>query len=117
MKKLFLCIALAMVSLIANAQEVKNEVKDEPVVACLKKAMFITDLQAARSDLVKRAKQYEQVNDSILALSLYRKIMDIDMRIAQLSYELREALYSVPEQDQNSNEMDFIEQIMSEMDK
>lgn len=115
MKRLFLFIALAMFFLAANAQEVKEVKNENPVVACLQKAMHITDLQAARSDLQKKAKACE--SDSIVALAIYKKIMTVEMRIAQLSYELREELYSIPDEDKNCNEMDFVEQIMHEMEK
>ena len=112
MKKLFLFIALAMFSLSIDARE--TEVSS-PVVNCLKKAMYITDLQSARSDLQKKAKQCE--DDAAAALDIYKRVMDIDMKIAQLSFELRKDLYSVPEEDKNCNEMEFVMQIVNEMEK
>ena len=102
---------MVMISLTVGAKEVA---KASPVVNCLQKAMYITDLQAARSDLHKKAKQ---CNDSATALTIYQEIMQIDIRIAELAYELRKAAYQVPEKDEDCNEMEFVRAIMKDTEK
>lgn len=111
MKKIFFCIALAMCSLCVNAQ---RECSDA-VINCLDKAMHLSDLQAARSDL--RMQVIRCDDDSNAALMFYKKIRDVEIRIANLTYELREAVLTLSEEEQNCDEMEFVSKILDDESK
>jgi hypothetical protein len=77
--------------------------------------MHLSDLQSARSELKRKVANCK--SDSEAALSLYKDIRYVDVRIADLAYELRKAILDVPEDDKYCDEMDFARKILEDEDK
>lgn len=111
MKKVLFVVALAMCSLCANAQkEYSSEVLD-----CLDKAMHISDLQSARSDLKRKALDCK--NNTEMVLDFYKRLKNVDMRIANLVFELRKSVLAVSENEYSCDIMEFVYKILEDEDR
>ena len=106
MKRVFLSIAMAMFTLCVNAQkDCSPEVLD-----CLDKALHLSDLQSARSDMKRKTADCRDNAEALLIC--YKQIRYIDIRIAELAFELRESMLYVPKNEQACDEMEFSRKIL-----